>query len=116
MSILSGAEFERRALAYLQRRGMKLLAHNVRCRRGEIDLVMRDANDTLVFVEVRARAHTSFASASASITAAKRSRLRMAAQFYLAQWRGPVPVCRFDVIAFDGTQITWLVDAFKLDE
>lgn len=112
MSLLSGAEFEKRALAYLQRQGMTLLAHNVRCRRGEIDLIMRDAKGTLVFVEVRARTHAQFGGASASITAAKRARLRIAAEFYLRQWHGPLPVCRFDVIAFDGTQINWLVDAF----
>ena len=39
---MTGAEAEDRACALLERRGLRLLARNVRSRRGGIDLVMRD--------------------------------------------------------------------------
>ncbi len=108
--------FETRALEFLQRRRMRFLAHNVRCPGGEIDLVMRDEHGALVFVEVRARTSRRFADAATSIGAAKRMRLVRAAQHYLATWRGAMPVCRFDVIAFDAGRIRWLPDAFRADD
>jgi putative endonuclease len=70
----SGRLAEDRALAYLNSQGLVLIKRNFRSRRGEIDLVMRDAN-TLVFVEVRQRRSRQFGGAAASITAVKRARL-----------------------------------------
>ena len=51
-----GLDGESRAALYLQNRGMVLLQKRYRSPFGEIDLVMRDG-DTLVFVEVKARAN-----------------------------------------------------------
>jgi putative endonuclease len=115
-SLSSGAAFEARALQYLQQRGMTLVARNVRYRFGEIDLVMRAAGGVFVFVEVRARANPRFGGALASISAAKRVRLRRAARAYLITIRKGSPACRFDIVAFDGKRIAWLVDAFSADE
>jgi len=50
----TGEAAERRALDYLTRQGLKLVAANYRSRFGEIDLVMRDG-EVLVFAEVRMR-------------------------------------------------------------
>ncbi|WP_277186679.1 YraN family protein [Caballeronia sp. BR00000012568055] len=111
-----GDAFETHALDYLQRHRMTLVARNVRCRGGEIDLVMRDERGALVFVEVRARKSRRFADAASSIGVTKRARLIRAAQHYLLTWRGAIPPCRFDVIAFDAGKISWLPDAFRADE
>ncbi|MBS0432808.1 MAG: YraN family protein [Proteobacteria bacterium] len=98
----SGAAFEERALARLQRAGLRLLARNFTTRYGELDLVMQDA-DTLVFVEVRYRRHGDFGGGAASIGPAKRERLIKAAQLFLqAQPQLAASPCRFDVLAFDG--------------
>ncbi len=43
-------------MEFLQRQRLRFVARNVLCRGGEIDLVMRDRDGALVFVEVRARA------------------------------------------------------------
>jgi putative endonuclease len=115
MSKMLGDAFEARALEYLQRQRMRLVARNVRCRGGEIDLVMRDERGALVFVEVRARASRRFADAAASIGTTKRMRIVRAAQHYLTKHRGALPVCRFDVIAFDAGRIRWIPDAFRAD-
>ncbi|CDY78056.1 Predicted endonuclease distantly related to archaeal Holliday junction resolvase [Caballeronia glathei] len=116
MSKTVGDAFEARALEYLQRQRMRIVARNVTCRGGEIDLVMRDRDGALVFVEVRARRSRRFADAAASVGAAKRERLIRAAHYYLSTWRGAVPACRLDVVAFDPGRIVWLPDAFRADD
>ena len=112
-----GDEAESRALAWLRARGLTLLERNYRVARGpharggEVDLILRDRDGTLVFVEVRARAGAGHGGAAASIGAAKRQRLVYAAQRYLQRLATPPP-CRFDVVAIDGERIEWLVAAF----
>lgn len=112
MSSQLGETFETRAQALLERRGWRLVSRNYRCRGGEIDLIMRDRDGVLVFVEVRARRRADFGGALQSITAAKRRRLILAARHYLL--RRPAGRCRFDVIAFEGWPpvVRWLPDAF----
>jgi putative endonuclease len=109
-----GAEAEARAAEYLRAHGLRLVARNWRARGGEIDLIMRDGA-TLVFVEVRARAASSFGGAASSITASKRARLIHAAKLYLAGLTH-VPACRFDVVTEDAGVIGWLRDAFQVAE
>lgn len=111
-----GAAFEARALVFLQRQRLRFVARNVVCRGGEIDLVMRDRDGALVFVEVRARARRQFGGAAASIGWQKRQRLVRAAQHYLLTRVSSVPACRFDVVAFEGGRLVWLRDAFRADE
>lgn len=101
-----GRHGEDAALAYLLGRGLRLIERNFRCKGGEIDLIMDDGAG-LIFVEVRQRADARYGGACASITQAKQRRLVLAAQLYLLRHK-PVPPCRFDVIAIDGKQMTWL--------
>ena len=112
-----GAAAEDQALQWLQQRGLALVQRNYRVARGprarggEIDLVMRAADGTLVFVEVRARSSTSHGGAAASVTAAKQRSLVFAAHNFLLRYASPPP-CRFDVLAIDGRQVQWLQAAF----
>ncbi|MBX3635737.1 MAG: YraN family protein [Rubrivivax sp.] len=112
---------EARALAWLQAQGLVLVERNYRVARGpharggEIDLVLRDRDGTLVFCEVRTRRGHAQGGAAASVGAAKRQRLVFAAQHYLLRFASP-PRCRFDVIAIDGDaaggRLDWLRGAF----
>ena len=113
-----GDAAEARALAALQARGLTLVERNSRVARGpampggEIDLIVRERDGTLVFVEVRARAGSRFGGAAASIGAAKQRRIVFAARHYLlrfATW----PKCRFDVVTIDGDRLEWLPGAFE---
>lgn len=110
---------ESRALAYLQQQGLVLVERNYRVARGpsrragEVDLILRERDGTLVFVEVRVRADLRAGGAAASVTAAKRRRLAYAAQHYL-MCLPSLPPCRFDVVAIDGEQLQWLRGAFDL--
>lgn len=112
-----GDAAEDRALQYLQRQGLTLVTRNYRVARGpharggEVDLIMREPDGTLVFVEVRARASASHGGAAASVTGAKQGRVVFAAQHYLLRVASPPP-CRFDVLALDGESISWLRAAF----
>lgn len=108
---LTGQSGEDDALKHLQQHGLTLQERNFLCKGGEIDLVMKD-RDTLVFVEVRKRAPSQYGGAAASVTASKQRRLIIAAQVYLKRYKMPPP-CRFDVIAIDGAELTWLKNAIE---
>jgi putative endonuclease len=109
-----GDAAEDRALAHLQAAGLRLVQRNYRTPGrggGEVDLIVRDADGTLVFVEVRQRASAQFGGAAASIGAAKRRRIVFAARHYLMRLPS-LPPCRFDVVAVDAGGIQWLKAAF----
>ena len=109
-----GADKEELARAYLEGQGLGFVTRNYRCRRGEIDLVMREA-DTLVFAEVRYRASARFGGAAESVDRHKQRRLAAAAGDYLQHHPTKLP-CRFDVIALgDGDRIDWIRNAFDAD-
>lgn len=108
---LVGQTGEDDALKYLQRQGLSLQERNFLCKGGEIDLVMKE-HDTLVFIEVRKRAQSNYGGAAASVTAGKQRRLIIAAQVYLSRYKMP-PACRFDVIAIDGGELSWLKNAIE---
>ena len=112
-----GDAAENRALAFLRARGWQLVQRNYRVARGpraaggEIDLIMRDPDGVLVFVEVRGRRDARFGGAAASIGSTKRRRLVRAAGLYLMRLPSPPP-CRFDVVAIDGDRLEWIPAAF----
>ena len=108
-----GNAAEDQALAYLQGQGLQLVVRNYRTPGrggGEIDLVMRERDGTLVFVEVRARASSAFGGAGASISATKQQRIVFAARHYLLRLPSPPP-CRFDVVLVEES-VQWLRAAF----
>jgi putative endonuclease len=105
------------ALAHLERQGLTLVQRNYRvaagphARGGEVDLILRERDGTLVFVEVRARSNAAFGGAAASVTAGKQRRLVFAAQHFLRRY-ATLPPCRFDVVAIEGEGVEWLRAAF----
>jgi putative endonuclease len=113
-----GTASEQLAVEYLHARGLVVLARNVRCRAGELDLVCLDGR-VLAIVEVRQRAKRDFGGALASVTWRKQRKIIRAAQFFLlrqAEWRRHV--MRFDVVAVEGVpdgahRIVWIKDAFR---
>jgi len=107
-----GAAEEQAAADFLVSQGLRIVARNWRCKGGELDVVAMEG-DTLVFVEVRARASVRFGGAAASITASKQTRLIRAAQHYLTTL-ARVPACRFDAVLFEGRNRHWLKDIIQL--
>ena len=123
-SRLLGRAGEQLAERHLVANGLITVERNFLCRHGEIDLVMRDCN-TLVFVEVRLRRKSRFASAAASVGPHKQRKLIRTAGIYLGRRRRfRHHVIRFDVVALetaasescptgDKFRIQWLKDAFR---
>ena len=112
-----GDAAESAALAHLKGFGLTLVRRNYRVARGpharggEIDLILRERDGTLVFVEVRHRTDGAHGGAAASVGVAKQRRLVLAARHFLAGM-DPLPPCRFDVVAIDGERVEWLRAAF----
>lgn len=111
-----GAAAEALAATYLERHGLSILARNVRCRGGEVDLIAID-RASLVFIEVRLRSNSRFGGAAASITAAKQRRVIFAARYWLcgAGRRYANQPCRFDAVLLDRLdeeRIEWIRGAF----
>ncbi len=94
-----GDSAERVAALYLQEHGYQILAHNIRTRAGEIDLLAQDA-DGLAFVEVKARRGTAYGEPEEAITPHKQLQLVRLADAYMAQTRELAgKPWRIDVIA-----------------
>jgi putative endonuclease len=116
--MLRGAAAEELAAQYLKVRGLKILARNLRCKTGELDLVCLDGG-VLAIVEVRQRGSAEFGGALGSVTWTKQRKIMRAAQFFLRrekQWKN-LPM-RFDVLAIEGLpdgahRIDWVKDAFR---
>jgi putative endonuclease len=113
---LLGVVGERLAADELVSRGYAILERRFRTDRGEIDIVAQEGQ-TLVFVEVRARASEEFGSAAESVTDGKKRQVAAMAVEYLARHDITDRPCRFDVVAIDAALsdapvITVYPDAF----
>ncbi len=111
---------EAAARAYLERRGLRILAANFTCAAGEVDLIGRD-RDTVVFIEVKTRKSDAFGPPQLAVHQRKQQQIVRAAQWFLAERRLPEVACRFDVLAVTysegeaGPRIDWLQDAFPAE-
>ena len=111
---LKGDAAEDEALSFLQNQGLQLLQRNYRTPGrggGEIDLIVRDPQGTVVFVEVRSRSNARHGGALASIGPVKRRRIVFAAKVYLSSWRHWL-ACRFDVVVVQAGELQWIQAAF----
>ncbi|MCH9770298.1 MAG: YraN family protein [Gammaproteobacteria bacterium] len=109
----TGRQAELTAKNYLVAQGLQYIDANYRCKRGEIDLIMRDQTH-LVFVEVRFRRDMDYGGSLASINTPKQKRIIRAAEYYLvSQQLQDKEFCRFDVVGIDQQGLKWIKDAFQ---
>lgn len=106
-----GDEAERNAAEFLRSIGYTIITRNYHSRRGEIDLVALDQN-TLVFVEVKARRSTVYRPEEA-VDDVKVRRVVAAAEDYLADIGERERTIRFDLIAIDPEGLRHHIDAFR---
>ena len=93
-----GAYGEALAADYCKRRlGYKLITRNWHGSYGELDLICGD-KDTLVFIEVRARAEKALVTGYHSIDTNKKAVLHRTCRQYLNQIQHPPKHFRFDII------------------
>jgi putative endonuclease len=110
-----GAIAEQKAQDYLCSQGLRLIMQNYRCAFGEIDLIMRDLNQDIVFIEVRSRSSAYFGSALESVTRHKQKKIIKTALYFLQQQNWLTLSYRFDVIGLCQGQLQWIKNAFTAD-
>ena len=113
-----GAYAELVAASFLRAHGLRILRRNFRWgRRGELDIVARDA-DYLVICEVKSTISPQFGAPSRAINHSKRRLLRIGAWNWLSLLGRRVPV-RFDVVEVylapsSAPRVEWRQNVFPL--
>lgn len=113
-----GDEAETLACAYLEKKGWKILERNYFFDHAEIDIIARDTQAIIVFVEVKMRRNTQFGHPQEFVTEAKVQHVFNAAEAWIyANKMNEQPV-RFDIIAIlqeseNRPQITHITDAYR---
>jgi putative endonuclease len=92
-----GRRFEDAAAAWLEARGWRIVARNVRFQRREIDLIAR-REDVVAFVEVKGRRSGRFGQPVEAVTWRKRREIEAVARWWIARHGEPALLYRFDVI------------------
>lgn len=112
----AGNRGEAAAARYLRGKGYGLLASQWRCRFGEIDLVARNPEGLLCFVEVKLRSNLRLGLPREYVDGRKQARLRSAAALYMSV-KGLDEPARFDVAEVydeDGAlRVEYLENAFE---
>lgn len=93
-----GKRGEEIAVLYLTRKGFRIIERNYKARYGEIDIIAQDG-DTLVFVEVKARAGTQYGTPQEAVTAGKLREIIKTAEYYATLHPGVSQSMRVDVVA-----------------
>ena len=115
---------ERKAAGYLARKGLDILARNVRIAGAELDLVACEG-DLLVFIEVKSTRAGSWCEGFEKIDAAKRRCLRRACRAYLQRLPRRPRTYRLDAVSVSFTagllgprvrEILWEKGFFSIDE
>lgn len=111
---IKGASGEKLAVTYLKKNGYRILHKNYTTNIGELDIVATD-DETLVFVEVKARSTDAYGTPAEAVTYTKRTKINQVASQYIKKFRLTGVMVRFDVIEVylheDG-RINHIVNAF----
>lgn len=100
-----GKEGEKAGVAYLRKRGYRILEVNYRTFLGEIDCIAT-CGSFLVFVEIKTRSGTAFGFPEEAVGKRKQEKIIRSAEFYLKRRFGFNRPIRFDVLSVfsDGNQ------------
>ncbi|MFH1941200.1 MAG: YraN family protein [bacterium] len=113
-----GKRGEDEAVRYLKSKDYGIVERNFRAERGEIDIIAKDG-DTLVFVEVKTKAHEGFGEPEDWVDRRKQEQIGKVAMRYLQDKNLCGVDCRFDVVSVilkDGMkEIRHLEDAFWME-
>ena len=93
-----GREGESAAIAFLKKKGYRILEKNFRSKVGEIDIIAEQAG-AIIFVEVKARADHEFGHPFEALTPAKQKKIIQTARSFLARKRISDRPMQFDVVA-----------------
>ena len=89
---------EEKAYKYLQHKGYQILERNFRCKLGEVDIIAKDKNKDLVFVEVKTRRTFEYGRPSEAININKKEHIYKVAKYYIIRNKIYSEAIRFDAI------------------
>ena len=114
-----GKEGEGLALAFLLKRGYRIIARNFRTRLGEIDIIAQDGS-TVCFIEVKARRQTSYGAGQEAVNRYKQRHMAKVALYFLQSKHLLERPARFDVVSIEFAdakpKVVLIKNAFVLDE
>jgi putative endonuclease len=96
-----GRQGESMARVFLKKKGYNIVAHNFRCRFGEIDLVLRK-KQAFRFIEVKYRRSEEYGLPQESVQKRKQTKIRKTAVLWLKLRQLPMDTeVHFDVLAIN---------------
>ena len=96
--IALGKQGESAAVAFLKKKGYRIVEKNFRTAVGEID-VIAEHGKALVFIEVKTRSGMNFGHPFAAVTPSKQKKIASVAQCFLAKHKITRRDCRFDAVS-----------------
>ncbi len=89
---------ENLAVRFLRQKGYEILFRNYKYGRKEIDIIAKDSEQTLVFVEVKLRSSDAYGTPEETVSTKQQNRIMAAAEHYIehTNWEHDI---RFDIIA-----------------
>jgi putative endonuclease len=110
-----GTEGEDAAVAFLKKKGYRILHRNYHTPLGELDIIAKD-DKTIVFIEVKTRSNNTFGQPFEAVTNKKQVKLKHLALFFLKHHNINCPA-RFDVVSIlqCGTEyeVSHIINAFS---
>ena len=113
-----GNDAEKMVADYLTGHGFSILVRNYRKQYGEIDIIARDRNNILSFLEVKTRTSQSYGAPQEAVHPRKQAQISRVALEFIQRYNLENYPARFDVIAIElspaGHAITLIQNAFDL--
>ena len=78
-----GAKGEEKACKYLKMKGYQIMEKNYRCKLGEIDIIAKDKNKEIVFIEVKTRSNLKYGNPAEAVNSGKQIHIKKVASYFL---------------------------------
>ena len=106
------------ALRFLKKRRFKIVAQNYRCKFGEVDIIARDPDNILTFIEVKTRSSRTHGTPQEAVNLRKQEQISRVALEFIQRYGLEHQRARFDVVAVQlsssGYTIELIQNAFDL--
>ena len=111
-NLVKGKKGEAEAIAFLENEGYKIIETNFKTKLGEIDIIAKDNENRIIFVEVKARDTARFGYPREAVNNEKQRTIKRVAELYLKIKKQTKAYTRFDVIEILAGKITHIKNAF----
>jgi putative endonuclease len=113
-----GKQGEEIALRFLKKEKFTILAQNYRCKFGEVDIIARDKNNVISFIEVKTRTSQMYGTPQEAVNKRKQAQICKVAMEFVQRYKLENCQFRFDVIAISllpqDCMVDFIANAFEL--